>query len=93
MSQSCYLCKNSSNKTANGINYRGDLLSTIRKCIPVRFRLVLGLGNCMWNVLQSTPDNSNLQGKSKKVRVIGVRGIGSSKILGVSKEKTIFTAQ
>ena len=38
--------------------------------------------------LQSTPDNSNLQGKSKIVRVIG-----SSKTLAGSKEKTDFTAQ
>ena len=32
--------------------------------------------------LQSTPDSSNLQGKSKKFRVIG-----SSKKIAVSKEK------
>ena len=32
--------------------------------------------------LQSTPDNSNLQGRSKKVRVIG-----SSKKIAGSKEK------
>ena len=32
--------------------------------------------------LQSTPDSSNLQGKSKKIRVIG-----SSKKIVVSKEK------
>ena len=38
--------------------------------------------------VQSTPDNSNLQGKSKKVRVIG-----SSKKIAGSKEKTVFTAQ
>ena len=37
--------------------------------------------------IQSTPDNSNLQGKSKKVRVIG----NSEKIAG-SKEKIVFTA-
>ena len=37
--------------------------------------------------LQSTLDNSNLQGKSKKVRVIG-----SSKKIAGSKE-TVFTAQ
>ena len=37
--------------------------------------------------IQSTPDNSNLQGKSKKVRVIG----SSEKIAG-SKEKIVFTA-
>ena len=35
--------------------------------------------------LQSTPDNSNLQGKSKKVRVIG-----SSKKIAGSKEKNRF---
>ena len=35
--------------------------------------------------LQSTPDNSNLQGKSKKVRVIG-----SSKKIAGSKEKNSF---
>ena len=38
--------------------------------------------------IQSTPDNSNLQGKSKKVRVIG-----SSKKIAESKVKTVFTAQ
>ena len=38
--------------------------------------------------IQSTPDNSNLQGKSKKVRVIG-----SSKKIAGSKEKTVFIAQ
>ena len=36
-------------------------------------------------VLQSTPDNPNLQGKSKKVRVIG-----SSKKIARSKEKDSF---
>ena len=36
-------------------------------------------------VLQSTPDNPNLQGKSKKVRVIG-----SSKKIAGSKEKKQF---
>ena len=36
----------------------------------------------------SSPNNSNLQGKSKKVRVIG-----SSKKIAGSKEKTVFTAQ
>ena len=41
-----------------------------------------------WLMVQSTPDNSNLQGKSKKVRVIG----SSNKIAG-GKEKTVFTAQ
>ena len=35
--------------------------------------------------IQSTPDNSNLQGKSKKVRVIG-----SSKKIAGSKEKNGF---
>ena len=35
--------------------------------------------------VQLTPDNSNLQGKSKKVRVIG-----SSKKIAGSKEKNIF---
>ena len=35
--------------------------------------------------IQSTPDNSNLQGKSKKVRVIG-----SSKKIAGSKEKNSF---
>ena len=38
--------------------------------------------------VQLTPNNSNLQGKSKKVRVIG-----SSKKIAGSKEKTVFTAQ
>ena len=36
-------------------------------------------------VVQSTPDNLNLQGKSKKVQVIG-----SSKKIAGSKEKTVF---
>ena len=35
--------------------------------------------------IQSTPDNSNLQGKSKKVRVIG-----SSKKIAGSKKKNSF---
>ena len=35
--------------------------------------------------LQSTPDNSNLEGRSKKVRVIG-----SSKKIAGSKEKNGF---
>ena len=39
--------------------------------------------------LQSTPDNSNLQGKPKKVRVIG----SSKKIAGSKEKKTVFTAQ
>ena len=38
--------------------------------------------------LQSTPDSSNLQGESKKFRVIG-----STKEIAVSKEKKEFTAQ
>ena len=39
--------------------------------------------------LQSTPDNSNVQGKSKKVRVVG-----SSKKIAESKvKKKFFTAQ
>ena len=37
--------------------------------------------------LQSTPDNSTFQEKSKQVRVIG----NSKKIAG-SEEKTVFTA-
>ena len=42
--------------------------------------------NYCWNhSIQSTPNNSNLQGKSKKVRVIGI----SKKIAG-SKEKTVL---
>ena len=45
-------------------------------------------GRCRWRDIQSTPDNSNLQGKSKIVRVIG-----SSKKIAGSKEKTVFTAQ
>ena len=40
-------------------------------------------------LIQSTPDNSNLWGKSKKVRVIG----GSKKIAGSKGKKTVFTAQ
>ena len=40
---------------------------------------------CWYTVVQSTPDNSNLQGKSKKVRVIG-----SSKQIAGSKGKTSF---
>ena len=39
--------------------------------------------------LQSTADNSNLQGKSKKARVIG----SSRKIPGSKEKKTVFTAQ
>ena len=40
--------------------------------------------------VQSTPDNSNLQGKSKKVQVIGSsKKIAESKV----KKKTVFTAQ
>ena len=43
--------------------------------------------------IKSTPDNSNLQGKSKKVRVIGsLSNIGTSKKIAGSKEKTVFTA-
>ena len=37
-------------------------------------------------LVQSTPDNSNLQGKLKKVRVIGI----SEQMTG-NKEKTVFT--
>ena len=40
------------------------------------------------NLTQSTPDNSNLQGKLKNIRVIG-----SLKRIAGSKEKTVFTAQ
>ena len=36
--------------------------------------------------LQSTPDNSNLLGKSKKVRVIGSSSLGSSKQITRIKE-------
>ena len=36
-------------------------------------------------VIQSTPDNSNLKGKSKNVRVIG-----SSKKIAATKEKKQF---
>ena len=39
--------------------------------------------------IQLTPDNSNLQGKLKKVRVIG----SSKKIAGSKGKKTVFTAQ
>ena len=42
----------------------------------------------IFTTVQSTPDNSNLQGKLKKVRVIG-----SSKKIAESKVKTVFTAQ
>ena len=38
-----------------------------------------------FNEIQSTPDDSNLQGKSKKVRVIG-----SLKKIAGSKEKNSF---
>ena len=38
--------------------------------------------------LQLTPDTLNLQGKSKKVRVIG-----SSKKIAGSKKKTVFAVQ
>ena len=57
---------------------------------------------CFMNILkkdsdvQSTPDNSNLQGKSKKVGFLisGVRVIGSSKKIAGSKEKkTVFTGR
>ena len=39
--------------------------------------------------LQSTPDNSNLHGKPKKVRVIG----SSKKIAGSKEKKAVFTGQ
>ena len=39
-------------------------------------------------LLQSTPDNSNLQGKSKKLS--GVQVIGSSKKIDKSKVKNSF---
>ena len=51
--------------------------------IPVEEKLCL-----VHKKLQSTPDNSNLQEKSKKVRVIG-----SSKKIAERKVKTVFTAQ
>ena len=40
--------------------------------------------------VQSTPDNSNLQGKSKKFELSGVRVIGSSKKIAESKVKNSF---
>ena len=41
--------------------------------------------------MQSTPDNSNLQGKSKKrFELTGVRVIGSSKKIAESKVKNSF---
>ena len=45
--------------------------------------------------IQSTPDNSNLQGKSKKrFELSGVRVTGSSKKIAEGKvKKTIFTAR
>ena len=43
--------------------------------------------------LQSTPDNSNLQGKSETFELSGVRVIGSSKKIAGNKEKTVFTEQ
>ena len=43
--------------------------------------------------IQLTPDNSNLQGKSKKFELSGVRVMGSSKKIVWSKEKTALTAQ
>ena len=39
---------------------------------------------------QSTPDNSNLQGKSKTVRVIGS---SAKKIAPRVRKRTVFTAQ
>lgn len=44
--------------------------------------------------IQSTPDNANLEGKLKKVRVIELSGIwvfGSLKQMTVNKENTMFT--
>ena len=42
-------------------------------------------------MVQSTPDNSNLQEKSKKFELSGVRVIGSSKKIAGSKEKKQFS--
>jgi len=47
------------------------------------FHCKISLASCVF--IQSTPDNSNLQGKSKKVRVIG-----SSKKIAESKVKNSF---
>ena len=51
----------------------------------VELRLECWLTPRAFVVIQSTPDDSNLQGKSKNVRVIG-----SSKKIAASKEKKQF---
>ena len=51
----------------------------------VELRLECWLTLLAFVVIQSTPDKSNLQGKSKNVRVIG-----SSKKIAASKEKNSF---
>ena len=45
-----------------------------------------------WHI-KSTPNNSNLHGKSKKFEWSGAQVIGSSKKIAGSKEKTVFTAE
>ena len=63
------------------------LLSETTRCLGERMTSA-SIHPC-WNLtlylIQSTPDNSNLQGKSKKVRVIG-----SLKEIAGSKGKTSF---
>jgi len=64
-----------------------------RTCLTVSLQeapRVEGRGVRLLFPIQSTPDNSNLQGKSKKVRVIR----SSKKIAGSKeKKKTVFTVQ
>ena len=73
-----------SRKTVKANEKKGLLVLILQSFDRFRLGSVIEQNRSDYKI-QSTPDNSNLQGKSKKVRVIG-----SSKKIAESKVKTVF---